>query len=131
MRYNFNVDLYTLRGKPILPRELGIPDTDDQMVPATAGEAVVQALIGAVEIERRDPSGRPIPKQLEEKEKWERFRLAERLQHALDEESEIELDAEEITLIKHMAGVAYPPEVMGPVWRVFDAPIPVFEEGEG
>jgi hypothetical protein len=94
MKYLKSTQLMTLRGNPIQEGE----------EKATLGRIVVASLCASVDRATGE-------------EKLRRYTLAEKISNAGDE---IELTAEEVSLIKKMIGLAMPTEIVGYAYKVLD-----------
>jgi hypothetical protein len=94
---DFTTVLVDLGGKPLVI-EQGTP-------PMTLGDAVSAALV--MPFKDESPSGQ---------EKVKRWALALRVHAAKD----IELTADDVTLIKNLVAKAYGPLIVGQVWEILD-----------
>lgn len=100
MHYDFSIKIRGIDGKPLVDA-------------VTKEEATVQtALVNALTAEYRD-------EKIEGSEKMKRWVLAERI-HS---NKEIDLTAEEASLLKNLVGKAFGPIVVGPVWNALDHPV--------
>lgn len=99
MKVNFGTKLKTLEGKPI---KKGNANSDD----ATLGSVSINALLSLTDEDRK----------LDALKKFEMGKLAKRIYDG----KEIDLKAEEITLIKKRIGMMYPPLVVFRAYELLD-----------
>ncbi len=98
MKRNFDQLLTGLGGKPLL-------NEDQQPTNLTLGAICVQALLMTFPDE-----------QVTGEEKFRRYQLAERLSTG----GEVEVTAEEVALLKNLAGKGYVPLMVGAVWKALE-----------
>lgn len=100
---------------------LGKDETKEayQEAPVRLGDWILHVLLDVVAIEGRDGMGRPIPKQLGEREKFERYRLAEKVYNALDQDLPLQsISVDDAKRIKDCTADAANPEILGRVYRL-------------
>lgn len=104
MRINFDLELKTLDGQPVVEPA---PTADDPQAvrPVTARSIAVNALLGEYRDDRSDGE-----------EKLRRFSLARRINAGGD----VEIKAEEVSLVKRLVGLAYPPLAVGQVYELLE-----------
>ena len=130
MRFNFDTTIKRLNGVAWTRAEVGMPKTspeqsDDEYKadPLTLADFIVHCLLDVTEIESRDQMGRAIPKRLEEREKFERYRIAEAI-YDRGVDGVVDLKVEQITTIKKCVDVGSNVEIMGRVFRFFEHALP-------
>lgn len=96
MKYNLDVVIKNLDGKPV--------KSDDKDL--TVRKVCQMALL--------NPSG---DDKANGKRSFDKFRLAQKLH---DSKGEVELEAEDVTLIKELVGKSYVPLVVGRVYETFE-----------
>jgi hypothetical protein len=136
MKYNFNDTLDRLCGAPLTAKFCGMhfqgDQTDEAAVkawaddPVVIGDLLAHFILDVVEVESRDARGMPIPRKVSDKEKFERFQLAEKI-YGRGTNGIVDITESERQLLKRQADVAGNAELMGLVWRWLEAPIMVKE----
>jgi len=116
MKIDVNYKIVTLDGKIIPDLPPGTPPlTDDKEIkkypPFTLRTACVNVLI----MQERNEQGRA--KEITAKEKVERYELAKKIHKC---EGLVDLQAEEIALLKKLIGAAYPPLTVGQAFEILD-----------
>ena len=122
---DFSTELVQLDGKPFTAPSGDLTDAEKAAVAdlqakgyavakaakVTLGDIALQALLT------------PVPKD-EPKDKLRKFTLAQKIEDAvenkLQQNSKLDLTADETTLLKDAIGQNYPPLVMGQAWKVLD-----------
>lgn len=121
MKFDFDQQPRTLTGKP-----LKIPVLDDndeqKFEEANLGEICKWALLEVAEPDKdsRDPMGAPRQKVLKGDEKYERYRLAQKLHPG----GIIQLENKERDMIRKLIGHGFNIEAVGVLWDALDKPIP-------
>ena len=130
--FNFNTVLKRLNGEFISRQFAGMQILGDQKVeadvtkwkkdPVAIADMVVHFVLEVIEIESRDPrTGQAVPKKQSDKEKYERFQLAEKI-YSRGDDGLAEITETERQMIKKCTDVAANAEMMGLVWRWLEAP---------
>lgn len=126
MKFDVTKEIRRLDGTPFTFEVLGLPEKDDDD-PFSFRDVLVDALLNRVEIDGRDPrTGIPLPKKMSGKDKFSRYRLAEKI----SDNKVLEIDTNEIDLIKECTSVLSP-ELVGRLWKFLEDPVleePVVED---
>jgi hypothetical protein len=127
MRFDFTQQPQTLSGKPL---KIPVLDEDDKQVfkKANLGEICKWALLEVAEPNKdsRDAMGNHPQKVLDGDEKFERYRLAQKLH----EGGTIPLENKERDLIRKLVGHGFNIEAVGVIWDLLDKPLPEEDDAD-
>lgn len=100
-RINFTLKLHNLDGSELIDAMV----RGDEVKPVTLRDACKVALVSVVQGDTPE-------------QKFENYRLALRIEN----NDELDLTAEEITMLKKRVGIVLPPLHVGNVWMILDPP---------
>lgn len=112
MYRSFTATIKGLDGRPIMQDSI---EGDGELrkvvrIPLRLGDACVAALTSDLQSERG----------VDGAEKFKRYLLAERIHIGMAGNAAIEVDAEEISLLKRLVSLMYVPMVVGPAYRALE-----------
>lgn len=98
--------LTDISGKP-----MSIPDETGHVVDVTLGGALIKALVSNVSGDSKVAA----------EDRFKRYKLAQRIQAAVDNCEDCQMTAEEVVLCKQLTALAYTaPGLMGPIWELLE-----------
>ncbi len=130
-KFNFNTTLTRLSGELVTREFAGLAFTGDRKNEeeveayktnsASLVDMIAHFVLEVIEVESRNQQGQAIPKKLSHKEKYDRYKLMEKIYERGDD-GMVEITEDERQIIKSCTDVACNAELMGLVWRWLENP---------